>query len=83
MFEPLQLLFLIGVAAISLLLGASLWLGGHLARAYRLRTLGMCLTAIGALVAYWAWKFPGIVDRDHQREADERAKQEIHATPAP
>jgi hypothetical protein len=83
MFEGVQLLFLIGVAAMSLLLGGSLWLGGYLAQAYRVRTFGIVLTAIGALVAYWAWKFPGIVDRDHQRDAEERAKQEMHATPAP
>jgi len=74
---------MIGVAAVLLLVGGILWFGSFVSRSHRFRTLGICLTAIGALVAYWAWKFPGIVDRDHQREAEERAKQEMHTKPAP
>ncbi len=83
MFEPLQLLFIIGVAVTLLSVGVFLFWSGFRYQPIGLRVLGICFGALGALVGYWAWKFPGIVDRDHQREAEERAKQEMHATPAP
>ena len=74
MFEVFQVFFGVAIAALSLLLGLGLLLGGLLRKARFITVIGVVFIFVGVAWVLLVWAYTIKADRDHIRDAEARGR---------